>query len=63
MRLIAFLGLMHFRIAFTGVVVGRERCRNQGRVHDTALTHEQTLLRQVLIDGVEDGLNQMLRLE
>jgi hypothetical protein len=63
MPLVALLGLMHFRVTLTRVILGRGRCGNQGGIDDTTFAHEQALLRQVQVDGVKDGLGQMLRLE
>ncbi len=61
--LVAFLGLMHVRIARPVAVLGRRRGGDQRRVHERALAQQQALARQVIADGLEDHPAQTLRLE
>lgn len=60
---VAFLRLMHVRIAFLVAVLCRRRCRNQGGVHDRPLAHDQTFAGQVHVDFIEDPTRQIVLLQ
>lgn len=45
---------MHLGIAPFIPILGRGRCRDQGRVDDGALAHHQTLVGQMSVDALED---------
>ena len=61
--LVALLGLVHFRVAFTLPVLGGTRRRDDGGVHDAALPEQQALALEVLVDGREDVLGEVALLE
>ncbi len=53
--LIAFLGLMHLRIALLLFVLGRAGCLNDGGIHQSALGHHDACFGQPAIDGLDDA--------
>lgn len=52
--LVAILGLMHLRIALASLVLGGAGRRDQGGVHDPALSHRHAMLAQMSLDGFKD---------
>jgi hypothetical protein len=46
--LIAFLGLMHLRIALLLFVLGRAGCLNDGGIHQSALGHHDATCFEVV---------------
>ena len=61
--LIAFLGLMHLRIALLLFVLGRAGCLNDGGIHQSALGHHDACFGQPAIDGLEQLTGQLMLLE
>jgi hypothetical protein len=61
--LVAFLGLVHFRIALATLVLGRGRRRDDRRVHHRALPEHQPLGSQVAVDAGEDAFSQLVGLQ
>jgi hypothetical protein len=47
--LIAFLGLMHLRIALLLFVLGRAGCLNDGGIHQSALGHHDATCFEVAL--------------
>lgn len=56
--LVSLLALMHLRIVSLIPVLGRGRCRDQGRIDDGALFEHQPLFGQIGVDRLEDDLGQ-----
>lgn len=61
--LVAFLGLVHFRVSLTFLVLGRAGCGNNRGVNDGALPHHQALLAELCADGIEDHFAQLVALK
>jgi len=61
--LVTFLGLVHLRIAFSILILRRTRRRNDRRVHQRALAHEQPSSAQERVDLLKDRLRQLMLLE
>ncbi len=61
--LIAFLGLMHLRIALLLFVLGRAGCLNDGGIHQSALGHHDACFGQPAIDVLEQLTGQLMLLE
>ena len=57
---VAFLRLMHLRIAFLVAVLGRRWRCDQGGVHDGPFTHRQALAGKVAFDFIEDAARQRI---
>ena len=58
-----FFDERHLGIALAAVVLRRGRGRDQRRVHDRAAAQQLALRRQVLGDGCEDRLRQVVAFE
>jgi hypothetical protein len=58
--LVALLRLVHVGVTLPLPVLGRGGRSDDRGVHHSPLTHEQALLGQVGVDGVEDGFRQPL---
>jgi hypothetical protein len=58
--LLALFRLVHVGVAPPLPVLGRGGRSDDRGVHHSPLTHEQALLGQVGVDGVEDGFRQPL---
>lgn len=58
-----FLGLMHFRVALLGHVLGRAGRADDGRVDDGALLEQPLLLLQQAAHLSKDLLGQLVFLE
>lgn len=58
--LVAFFGLMHFRITLTASIFGRRRRSNDGGVNNSAFLEDQALCGQQGVDGFEDALGQLV---
>lgn len=58
--LIAFLGLVHFRVAFAFLVLGRTRRMNQRGIDDGALAQRQAAITQVAIDHTQNPCRQLV---
>ena len=63
MPLVAFLGLVHLRVALAAGVLGRTGRCDDGGVHDGAHAHQQTLLVQVRVDLFKHRLRQVAGLQ
>ncbi len=61
--LIAFLGLMHLRIALLLFVLGRAGCLNDGGIDQGALSHHDACFGQPAIDGLEQLAGQLMLLQ
>jgi len=61
--LVAFLGLVHFRIALAAVVLSGTRGRDDGGINNTAFTQHQAVLLQVLVHLFEQRLSQSVLLQ
>ena len=61
--LVAFLGLVHFRVAFLLCILGGGWCGDQGGVHQRALAQQQPLRAQVGVDGLEEAFTQIVGFE
>jgi hypothetical protein len=61
--ILAFLRLVHFRIALLVAVLGRWRRRDQGRVDDGPLAHHQAFAGQMPVDLIENPACQAVLLE
>ena len=61
--LVAFLRLMHLRIAFTFLVLGRTGCMDDGGVDDAALVQRQDFFSQVIVDGFHNARRQLVLLQ
>ena len=61
--LVAFLGLVHFRIALAAVVLSGARGRDDGGINNTPFTQHQTVLLQVLVHLFEQRLSQSVLLQ
>ena len=61
--LVAFLGLVHLRMAALVFVLGRGRCRNQGRINYRATRELHSIRHEQLADLGKQGSAQMMRFE
>lgn len=61
--LVAFLGLMHLRVAYARLVLGRGRRRNDRGIDHRALLEHEPLLGQLGVDRLEDGLGELVFLQ
>ncbi len=61
--LIAFLGLMHLRIALLLFVLGRAGSLNDGGIDQGALSHHDACFGQPAIDGHEQLAGQLMLLQ
>jgi len=61
--LIAFLGLMHLRIALAGAVLCGAGSRDNGGINDAAFTQHQAVFLQVLINFFEQHLAKAMLLQ
>ena len=53
--LVTLLGLMHFRVALTVLVLGRTRRIDQRGIDDRALAQRQPSVAQIAIDDSQDA--------
>lgn len=60
---IAFLGLVHFRVSLTFLVLGRAGCGDNRGINNGAFSHHQALLSQLGAYGIEDHLAQFVTLK
>ena len=58
--LIAFLGLVHFRVALAVLVLGRTRRMNQRGIDDGALAQRQAAITQIAIDHAQNPRRQLV---
>ena len=58
--LIPFLGLVHFGITFTVLVLGRTRRVNDRRINHRAVTQQQATVAQIAIDDLQDPACQLM---
>ena len=58
--LVSFLRLMHLRVAFTVLVLGRTRRVNDRRIDHRALTQHQATVAQIAIDDLQDPDCQLM---
>lgn len=61
--LIAFLGLVHFRVALAVLVLGRTRRVDQRGIDDGALTQRQATIPQVAVDHRQNPCRQLVQLQ
>lgn len=61
--LVAFLGLVHLRVACARAVLGGARCRNQRGIHHGALLEQQALGTERGVDGSQDLQAQVIGFE
>ena len=61
--LVAFLGLVHFRVALLFLVLGGGRRGDQRGVHQGAFAQQQALRGEVGVDGGEEALAQIVGLQ
>lgn len=54
MPVVAFLRRMHLGVAGLGLVLGRRRRSDKGRIDDGALAQDQPAFGQVSVDRLED---------
>ena len=52
--LVALLGLMHFRVPFSFLVLGGRRGVDNGRIHNGTAPHHEPCLLEPVLDVVED---------
>lgn len=57
---VAFLGLVHLRVALLARVLGRGGRRDDGGIDNGAFSHQQVALAQVGVDLLEDSLGQSM---
>jgi hypothetical protein len=57
---VAHLGLLFFRSAFAGGVLGRGRCFDEGHVNDGALLEQQTPLCHNRVDLFDEPISQLV---
>ena len=58
--LVSFLRLMHLRVAFTVLVLGRTRRVNDRRIDHRALTQHQTTVAQIAVDDLKNSARQFM---
>ena len=61
--LLALLALVHFRVALAGLVPGRRRRGDQGRIHNGAFTQQQAFGGAVMGNRVENRFAQLMLFE
>lgn len=54
---------MHFRVAFTVLVLGRTRRMNDRRIDNRAVTQQQTTITQIAIDNLQNPARQLMFLQ
>ncbi len=61
--LLAFLRLVHLRVALFALVLGRGRRVNDGRIHNRTGTDFQTVLLKILVNQLEQTTPQVVSLQ
>lgn len=61
--LVAFLGLMHLRVAFAGAIFGGAGRSNQGGIHHGAGLEHHALAAELLVDDLQDLRAQFVLIE